>query len=143
FVVFDFQGWLLGVLTAPFAKIPHRKLFAFTLIGRFFSLFLPSSIGGDVIKGIYLFPYFERRSQAFAAIVMQRGVGGLSTLLIALVAGYVYLPEPYRNSILIISLVFALTGVAMLTLYYRYKRYLWDRIKLLSEPAGSPSGAFS
>jgi uncharacterized protein (TIRG00374 family) len=83
FLIFQLQVILLRLVCSPFAYIPYLSLLAFAAIGRFFSIFLPSYVGGDVIKGIYLLPFFRDRSSAYAAVIVQRIIGGLATFTIA------------------------------------------------------------
>ena len=85
-VAYDFQSFLFGIAASPFARIPHRQIFVYTLIGRFFSAFLPSGIGGDVIKGIYLRPYFRNTSEVVTSLIAHRIAGGLTGIMTALLA---------------------------------------------------------
>lgn len=74
--------------------ISIRKLFSLYMIGCFFNNFLPGIIGGDAVKGYYLYQATGKGSLVFASIFMDRYVG--FAVLIAICAfafpfGYVYL----------------------------------------------------
>lgn len=105
--IYAYQGYLLGLIALPFARIPPGRLFAFTMIGRFMSLFLPS-VGGDLLKGVYLIPYFANPARAYAAMFVLRALGGLSTLAVALAAGSFLLPEEFRRPVAVATGLFLL-----------------------------------
>lgn len=51
-------------------------------IGMFFNLFLPTSIGGDITRGLYLNPEGQTR-RSFLSVLVERGTGVLSMLIVA------------------------------------------------------------
>lgn len=51
-------------------------------IGMFFNLFLPTSIGGDITRGLYLNPEGQTR-KSFLSVLVERGTGVLSMLILA------------------------------------------------------------
>src|SRR5690349_3844198 len=53
-LVICYQAVLMVVIARPVAAIPLRAAIATTFVGGFFSQFLPSSVGGDVVKGYFL-----------------------------------------------------------------------------------------
>ena len=70
-----------------------RKLFSFYLIGSFFSTLLPGVIGGDAVKGFYLYQATGSGSLSLASIFMDRYIGFIVLLLICTLAfpfGYKY-----------------------------------------------------
>lgn len=60
------------------------KLYSVYLIGLFIGNFLPSTIGGDIIKYAYIKKTTNRGADAIAAIFMERFTGLLALLVIAL-----------------------------------------------------------
>ena len=52
-----------------------RKLFSLYLIGSFFSNLLPGVIGGDAVKGFYLYQMTKNGSLSLASIFMDRYIG--------------------------------------------------------------------
>lgn len=51
-------------------------------IGMFFNLFLPTSIGGDITRSLYLNPEGKTR-RSFLSVLVERGTGVLSMLILA------------------------------------------------------------
>jgi len=71
-----------------------RKLFSLYMIGSFFSALLPGLIGGDAVKGFYLYKATGKGSLALASIFMDRYIGFVVLIAICAVAfpfGYKYL----------------------------------------------------
>jgi|GEM_PF-465811 uncharacterized protein (TIRG00374 family) len=65
--------------------LPYPKTAAFTLIGVFFSQFLPASTGGDVIKIFYILKEApDRKARATLSIILDRVLGLLAVLLLTL-----------------------------------------------------------
>jgi len=52
-------------------------------IGMFFNLFLPTSIGGDITRSIYLDPDAESKRLPFLSVFIERATGVLSMLILA------------------------------------------------------------
>jgi len=77
---------LKWVLKAQDILISWWSLVYFTAIGFFFSLFLPSAIGGDVVKGFYIYKRSGKKLASFTSIFLDRLAGGLGFLTIAMVA---------------------------------------------------------
>jgi uncharacterized membrane protein YbhN (UPF0104 family) len=52
-------------------------------IGMFFNLFLPTSIGGDITRSLYLNPRSGNTRSSFLSVLVERGTGVLSMLILA------------------------------------------------------------
>ncbi len=61
--------------------VPYRKLLAIYFIGMFFNNFLPTMVGGDIIKGLYLYKESKKGGVSVASIFMDR-YSGFSALII-------------------------------------------------------------
>jgi len=71
-----------------------KKLFSLTMIGSFFNTLLPGIIGGDAVKGFYLYRVTGNASLAFASIFMDRYLGFAVLIAIGAIAypfGYRYI----------------------------------------------------
>jgi glycosyltransferase 2 family protein len=71
-----------------------KKLFSLYMIGAFFNSFLPGIIGGDAIKGFYLYKTTGKVGLALASVFMDRYLGLVVLIAICAVAfpfGYQYL----------------------------------------------------
>ncbi|MFA5333557.1 MAG: lysylphosphatidylglycerol synthase transmembrane domain-containing protein [Candidatus Nanoarchaeia archaeon] len=71
-------------------KTPFFMLFKLYLIGVFFNLFLPSSIGGDTIKSYNIYKYSNKKLSAIHAIFFDRLLG-LIILSIFAIVGLTYI----------------------------------------------------
>jgi hypothetical protein len=62
------------------------RLFSFYLVGMFFNNFLPSSIGGDAVKGYDLYRYSKKGKESFTTVFLERYTDLAALLLIGLVS---------------------------------------------------------
>jgi uncharacterized protein (TIRG00374 family) len=70
-----------------------RKLFSLYMIGAFFNTLLPGVIGGDTVKGFYLYQAIGKGSLTLASIFMDRYIGFVVLIAICAIAfpfGYKY-----------------------------------------------------
>lgn len=58
-----------------------RPMIRLYFIGMFFNMFLPTSIGGDITRGLYLSPGSKR--VAFLSVIAERGTGVLAMMILA------------------------------------------------------------
>src|SRR5262245_56231685 len=64
------------LLSAPLGFVaPWWSYLSFYFIGMFFNLLLPTSVGGDVVRALYLSAGQPRRSQAVLSVLADRGTG--------------------------------------------------------------------
>ena len=75
-------------------EVPYLRLFSIYFVGMFFNNFLPTMIGGDVIKAYYLYKDTGKGDVSAASILMDR-YSGLTAMMgitaIALIPGYALL----------------------------------------------------
>lgn len=88
------------------------KLLRLVFVGAFFNMFLPSSVGGDLMKMVLLAPDLERREAAIASVLMDRVVGLAVTIGVGLVA-VLLLPNVWNDVGLLATLAIALFGFAL------------------------------
>ncbi len=90
--------------------IPHKinistpRLFSLYLVGMFFNNFLPSSVGGDVVRGYYLYRYSGKAKESVTTIFLERYTGLAALLLIGLVSlifTYSLLESPLVNILIL------------------------------------------
>jgi uncharacterized protein (TIRG00374 family) len=65
---------------------PLRQFIAIYFVGMFFNLFLPTSVGGDVVRAWYLDGGSRRKMPAFLSVFADRASGLLMLIAIACVA---------------------------------------------------------
>lgn len=71
--------------------VPYLKLLSIYFIGMFFNNFLPTMVGGDLVKGYYLYKYSKKGDVSLASIFMDRYSGFAALMVItsvALIPGY-------------------------------------------------------
>ncbi len=71
--------------------ISYRSLLSIYFVGMFFNSFLPTAVGGDFVKGYYLFKRSGKAAPSFASIFVDRYSGFAAMMFIeavALIIGY-------------------------------------------------------
>lgn len=93
--------------------IELKKLFSLYMIGAFFNSFLPGIIGGDAIKGFYLYRATGKVGLALASVFMDRYLGLVVLIAICAIAfpfGYGYLRGSNVEWLLIVIIVSFFSG---------------------------------
>lgn len=72
------------LLSLQGVKLAAADVFRLNLIGCFFSSFLPTSVGGDVVKAFYISKEAGRSTQAYTSVFIDRFFGMFTVFLIAL-----------------------------------------------------------
>jgi uncharacterized protein (TIRG00374 family) len=67
-------------------QVPFPTLIKFYFVGTFFNLFLPTALGGDVVRGYDLAVYSGKRMGAATSVLVERIVGFFALAFIALLA---------------------------------------------------------
>lgn len=79
------------ILLATGIRHRFRDLLALVLIGLFFNSFLPTSIGGDLVRGWNTSQGEGGRAASYAAVLVERALGGITLALMAAAAACVAL----------------------------------------------------
>jgi uncharacterized membrane protein YbhN (UPF0104 family) len=81
------SAWRWGLLlAAQGVPVPARRLTESFLVATFFNNFLPSNIGGDVVRIADTAPAARSRTLAAAVVIVDRAIGLLGLVLLAAVA---------------------------------------------------------
>lgn len=115
----------------------YWRIFSYYLIGQFYNLFLPTSVGGDVVRSYQLGKHTGRQADAMASVFVERYTGILVLLLLSGLAVLSQLAV-FSNTLVLVSLVFF--SVALLLMawmifdprVYNYSRDLCLRIAPVS-----------
>jgi hypothetical protein len=108
-----------------------NKLFSLCMIGSFFNTFLPGVIGGDAVKGLYLYRLTGKGSMSLASIFMDRYIGFAALIAICTIAfpfGFRFFSGSPVMWLLPV-IVFSFIGASLLIFGLR----LGQRIRALSE----------
>ncbi len=116
------------------SRVPMKRLFSLYMVGSFFSMILPGLVGGDAVKGFYLYKDTGKAPETMASIFMERYLGFTALLILGALAYPFSLPyikgSPlawYFPLIVAAFLVFSLA-------FFNLK--IGRRIKMLSEVYG-------
>ncbi len=116
------QGARLKLILAAFGN--HQttfRCFLYTLIGYFFSNFLPTALGGDVLKASYAAGDSDRVAESFLATFVDRGIGLLGLLLVGSV-GAVFFPSLQGTTSILWLPVVMVGGLVLLLWFSRLDR---------------------
>lgn len=93
---------------------PRKKqLFSLYLIGSFFNIFLPGTIGGDAVKAYYLYKERGNSSAAIASVFMDRYIGFAALAFIGIAAfpfGFSYFRGSFIEWILPLMVLSFISG---------------------------------
>ena len=81
-LLFSSLRWQI-LLRAQDIHQPIRKLFAYYMVGHFFNMFLPTKVGGDVVRIYDTSKDHGSTAQPLAVILVERVSGMLTMLLLA------------------------------------------------------------
>ncbi|MCX5693364.1 MAG: lysylphosphatidylglycerol synthase transmembrane domain-containing protein [Candidatus Omnitrophica bacterium] len=82
-----------------------RDAVRLTFIGYFYNNFLPTTIGGDIAKAYYASKKTNDKAASYAAVFMDRILGLVSTLIIALI-GLIFIGKDMDNKFIVWSVPF-------------------------------------
>lgn len=82
-----FMAWRLKIaLAAQDADFGIKDTFPLTLIGYFFTNFMPSSVGGDLVKGYCISKRLKTKLASYTSVFVDRLIGMFSLISIASIA---------------------------------------------------------
>lgn len=106
-----FKWWMLvrsqGVMAG------YWRIFAYYLVGQFYNLFLPTSVGGDVVRSYELGKFSGRQADSLASVFVERYTGVLTLLALS---GFAVLSQLSRFSVdfVIVSLIVFAAGLGFI-----------------------------
>jgi len=80
------------------------RVFAYYVVGQFYNLFLPTSVGGDVVRSYELGKFTGQQARSLASVFVERYTGMLTLLAVAVVATLSQLSR-FNQDFIIVSLV--------------------------------------
>ena len=115
--VISFYRWKM-LLDAQSVLLPLKRILSSFSGGLFFSLFLPSTIGGDIARSVDLGVHTRRRSVVIASVLLDRISGFVGLVIVAIFAlmfGYRFVQEAmvYR----VVLLLAVLLGAVLVVLF--------------------------
>jgi uncharacterized membrane protein YbhN (UPF0104 family) len=88
-VIYIVVAWLVSLRWRILLdnRYPARKLFSLHMIGAFFNLVLPGSMGGDAVKVYYLYQETKQGGTSFGSVFLDRSLGLVARLSLGMVSG--------------------------------------------------------
>ncbi|MBI5123987.1 MAG: flippase-like domain-containing protein [Candidatus Omnitrophica bacterium] len=117
------------IIKAQDVSVTFKEALSLTFIGYFFNNFLPTSIGGDVVKGYYLSKKSDNKAGSYASIVVDRMIGLITMIFMAFVALFFVKDGIVDNTIKYI--IYAITLVSFLALVFMTNKKLAKKFSFL------------
>lgn len=103
----------------------YWRVFSYYLIGQFYNLFLPTSVGGDVVRSYQLGKHTGRQADALASVFIERYTGVVVLLVISGVAVISRL-SVFSDSLVLWSLVFFVIAIGFIAwVVFDARVYQW------------------
>lgn len=102
-------------------SLPMKDVIYLTFIGFFFNNFLPTAIGGDIVKAHYASKKTNNMVASYAAVLADRMSGLVAIALIAMI-GLLFIRETLRNNNIIYAVCFVFIASATLVFFFLNKK---------------------
>lgn len=125
------------LLKAADIHIPLNRIIISMAGGIFFNLFLPSTIGGDLVRSLDLAAHTKKPREVVATVFLDRlsGYTGLAALaLISVCFGWRYV----KDRVVLVS-VFIIAGLLVCVLLVLFNRHIYALINKFLHPSGQKS----
>jgi uncharacterized protein (TIRG00374 family) len=114
------------LLKAQGIKVPLGNLLSFTFVGLFFGNFLPTNVGGDLVRGYDLARHTLLPAETAVSVVVDRMLGLIAFIFVAVVMALLVV---YTEGQVGLWEVAAAAGVALLALSGIFALMLSDRLR--------------
>ncbi len=126
--VFCLFRWEM-LLRAADIKLPLKRVIFSFAGGTFFNLFLPSTIGGDLIRSLDLSAHTKKPKEIVATVLMDRLSGYIGLVVVALLA--VFLGWRFLDDKSVLVTVFVVAGILVAILLAFFNTFLYTKINRL------------
>lgn len=92
------------------------------LVGLFFNLFLPSAVGGDMVKAYYAYKHSGKKVESVTSVIMDRLLGFAALSIMAMVAVLLY-SKQLQDERIARMVYFFMGAMALLALFFASKRF--------------------
>lgn len=129
---FGFVRWLM-LLRAAGIHIPVKRLIISFSGGAFFSIFLPSTIGGDLIRTADLAGYTKKTKEVIATVFLDR-LSGYIGLVIVVIIALIFKSGLVMDRV-VVSSVITITAILIFTVFVLFNVSIFNMVsKFLSTP---------
>ncbi len=129
-----FYRWKM-LLDAGGLSLPLSRVCRSFCGGVFFNLFMPSSIGGDMVRSIDLAAHTKKPSEVIATVFLDR-LSGYVGLVLVMMAAAVFGIKFLEDRTVVFSLLF-IVGALGLLLVLLFNRWVYRRLLILADLSGS------
>lgn len=109
--------------------ITYPEVLSLTIIGYFFNNFLPTSIGGDVVKAYYLSKKTKTGTESFALIFIDRAIGLFTLIFMALTALFFVKADIIDKSFK--NIIYSIAAVSVLIMIFMVNRNFAKKFSFL------------
>lgn len=123
------------LLKAADLKLPLKRVVVSFAAGIFFSLFLPSSIGGDFMRSLDLAVFTKKPRQVIATVLLDRLSGYVGLVILTLLAvffGWSLIRDP--SVVISVSILIALLIAVLLILF---NKFVYSKINKFLHSSGA------
>ena len=129
--------WKL-LLSAHSIEIPFRRTSAYYYVGFFFNNFLPTIIGLDVVRAVYVSNNYGKKAECFASVISEKVIGLLALLLLGVFFLPIFLGRDksivYIFILLLALMMMFVAGIFLFPKRERLKGLRWIfRIRILKK----------
>ena len=118
-VIFAYR-WKI-TLTVSDVGVPLLMLVKFYFVGAFFNLFLPTALGGDLVRGYDLAMHSGKKMGAVTSVLVERIVGFFALAFIALLALLLGSGTIKDDAVTIVIFIICLGYFALVTMVFNAK----------------------
>lgn len=86
----------------------YWRIFVYYLVGQFYNMFLPTSVGGDFVRSYELGKFSGRQADALASVFVERYTGVVTLLFVAIIAVLTQLGRFNQSFIVLTLAIFAI-----------------------------------
>ena len=110
------------VLRVQDIRMTFRECYHLTFVGLFYNLFLPSALGGDVIRAYYAYKQSGKKIESATSIFLDRLLGFLATITMAIL-GMFYFSKEASNPYIEYSVYGACVILGFCVAFFASKRF--------------------
>jgi uncharacterized protein (TIRG00374 family) len=125
-VALNAARWLL-VARICRVQMPWWQSFQWTMVGHFFNQIFPSSVGGDVVRGVLAGRGIDDMGGAFSSIALERVVGFIALLTLIAVGQPLLIARLHDQSISNLALAVVLVSLCALAAAFVLAKLVGDR----------------
>ena len=127
--------WLM-LLRALDIRVPLLRIIVAYMAGLFFNLFLPSSIGGDLIRGLDLSRFEKSKSKLFATVILDRLSGFVCVVILSFFA-LLFAYQRFVGDTAVLFSVGSLVVILIFTVLVLFNKEIFIKLSSVFDRFGS------